>query len=395
MTLNEPPEVALRPTTAVEIEAPLALRDAAPAAGLVVVTRRQLIRATNDRQAMLTWVDKYTQSKSSKANARKDGERFLLWCLSKGLTFNTLMAEDLLAYAGFLENPQPASQWIENKRYPRSDPRWKPFMGPLDTASQRQAMVGVLSMLSWLHQAGYTDANPGKLIQIAKPDKGPVERYIRWEALGYMLQAVAAMPTKKPEQRRQQARSRFMVALFSLTAARLSDATGATLASIKPSPRGKWWWHVRGKGRKKAKIPVPDQLVAEFREYKNGMGWHALPSDELEAKPLIPSLRGSKAADESTIYVAIRNIMEAAAALARAEGNELDAGFLDQASPHWLRHTSLTRQADAKMDIRWVQANGRHGDINTTMGYLHSEDDARHEATNKALVLPEVPRQDE
>jgi len=36
---------------------------------------------------------------------------------------------------------------------------------------------------------------------------------------------------------------------------------------------------------------------------------------------------------------------------------------------------------DQQVDLRYVRDNFGHSSISTTSGYLHSEDDARHEAT--------------
>ena len=40
-----------------------------------------------------------------------------------------------------------------------------------------------------------------------------------------------------------------------------------------------------------------------------------------------------------------------------------------------------------KMDLRWIQANARHEDINTTMGYLHQDDRDRHRETDRVMKL--------
>lgn len=365
-----------------------------PSAGMfheiapAVVRRRQLIRAATDEQAAAAWVGKF-KSKASQANNQKESFRFMLWCRSRGLTLNTLYAEDLLAYGAFLADPQPAEQWVSAKRFPQSDPRWRPFQGPLSPASQRQAMIAIVSMLGYLHDAGYLDANPGKLIKIDKPANDKQERHIPWPAITYMLEAADRMPEKTTLQTRKKARNRFLVVLFVLTGARLSDAPGSTMGSIAPNQRGSWWWKVKGKGRKEAKIPVPDDLVTEFKRYREAMGLSPLPSsDEDRASPLLPSLRGGAPADEITLYVAIKEIMQAAKVLAEEAGDDMAAKYLGEASPHFLRHTALTRQADEKIDLRWIQTNGRHEDINTTMGYLHGDDEERHKETGKVMRLP-------
>lgn len=352
------------------------------------VQRRQLIKATTDRQAAEVWANNH-KSAATRANYQKDVERFLLWCHAHDRTLNTLTVEDLMSYAAFLADPQPAVQWVSKKRFPKSDPRWRPFQGPLSVSSQRQAMIAVLAMLRWLTDAAYLGINPGRLIKVDKIHRNKVDRYIPWSAVRYVLDAADQGPEKTLLQMKKKARNRFLVALFVLTGARLGDVPGATMGSLAPSQRGSWWWRVKGKGAKIAKIPAPDDLVIEFKRYRVAMGLSEHPvTDDDRAAPLIPALRGGTPADETTLYVAIKGIIQAAVTLAKDAGDSVAATFLSNASPHFLRHTALTRQADEKMDLRWVQENGRHEDINTTMGYLHTDDEERHAATNDAMKLP-------
>jgi len=56
---------------------------------------------------------------------------------------SSLTHEDLLVYQHFLADPQPPAVWVAGggRKRPRTDARWRPFYGPLPTASRRQAMV--------------------------------------------------------------------------------------------------------------------------------------------------------------------------------------------------------------------------------------------------------------
>ena len=51
------------------------------------------------------------------------------------------------------------------------------------------------------------------------------------------------------------------------------------------------------------------------------------------------------------------------------------------ASTHWLRHTAASHQLDAGVPLLVVSQNLRHSTIQTTRKYLHTEDDARHQAS--------------
>ena len=56
---------------------------------------------------------------------------------------------------------------------------------------------------------------------------------------------------------------------------------------------------------------------------------------------------------------------------------------LKQASTHWLRHTSITHQADAGIELRYIKRNARHESVETTMLYQHAEEDQWHEAMSQ------------
>lgn len=69
----------------------------------------------------------------------------------------------------------------------------------------------------------------------------------------------------------------------------------------------------------------------------------------------------------------------------RARGTvwEAQAAVLVSASAHWLRHTAGSHMSDQQVDLRYVRDNFGHASIATTSAYLHSEEDARHKATQE------------
>ncbi len=77
------------------------------------------------------------------------------------------------------------------------------------------------------------------------------------------------------------------------------------------------------------------------------------------------------------------NLFCATAGRLRARGSEWEgqAAVLASASAHLLRHTASSHMTDQRVDLRFVRDNFGHASIATTSAYLHSEEDARHEAT--------------
>jgi integrase len=79
----------------------------------------------------------------------------------------------------------------------------------------------------------------------------------------------------------------------------------------------------------------------------------------------------------------LKEIFAMAAERLRSPGPdwEIRATVLASASAHWLRHTAGSHMTDQQVDLRFVRDNFGHASIATTSAYLHTEDDARHEAT--------------
>ena len=59
---------------------------------------------------------------------------------------------------------------------------------------------------------------------------------------------------------------------------------------------------------------------------------------------------------------------------------------LKKASTHWLRHTSITHQADAGIELRYIKRNARHESVETTMLYQHAEEEKWHESMSALQI---------
>ena len=91
------------------------------------------------------------------------------------------------------------------------------------------------------------------------------------------------------------------------------------------------------------------------------------------------NLNGTKAITNNQIYRLLKQIfLDCAESLAEKRPDYAEK--LRQASPHWLRHTAITHQADAGIDLRHIKRHARHERIETTMLYQHAEDDQWHDA---------------
>jgi site-specific recombinase XerD len=344
-----------------------------------------LTHADTDARLVRLWLQRPNLSPRTIRAADKEAHRFLLWCGSHGLQLRTVYYEHLLAYANFINQPAPADQWVAAAKYPRTDPRWRPFLGPLSEPSQRQALVILKGLFGWARAAGYLAHNPAKLLgNLALSGEEAVSRFLPSPAIPLLLAAVEQLPSDRPGEAIRKARARFIILAYYHSAARLNELVQANMRSIARERDGRWWLHVIGKGRKRGKVPVTDQLLAEYQSYRQALGLTALPHHD-EALPLLLASRGpQRRASHYTVARAIKLVMKHAAALANADGNPELARRIEQASTHWLRHSSLTHQLDAGMPLPTVQRNARHTHIKTTGRYLHKEDAARHNETQDA-----------
>ena len=132
------------------------------------------LEARNDLEAIRTWLDARAGNPNTYANYRKEAERFLLWCLYERETaLSSIKAGDASKYLRWLEElgrrderdfkerwKLPAAVWIGPKNATRDSSAWRPFNGPLGSASRRNALVVVRQLCNFLKKTGYLIFNP-------------------------------------------------------------------------------------------------------------------------------------------------------------------------------------------------------------------------------------------
>jgi integrase/recombinase XerD len=112
--------------------------------------------------------------------------------------------------------------WISKTKWPRSDPRYRPFTGPLSDASRRQAMIAVKGLLAFAEQTAYLRSNPARLLKnVRAPNASRITRYLTQQAIALALQTVTERVADTPAAIRQRERDRFLLVPFAHTGARL------------------------------------------------------------------------------------------------------------------------------------------------------------------------------
>ncbi len=341
-------------------------------------TARQ-IAADNDLAAIQTWLDEFGDSPQTQRHYRKEVERLLLWSLlERGKPLSSLTREDCQAYEAFLRDPQPRARWCGPKA-PRFSPEWRPFQGPLGASSRRTALLIINSLFTYLVKAGYLGGNPLALIK--RRNRGGnvqlgVERYLEHDQWSVLLDTVDHLPRESDKDVRQYERARFLLALLYLLGPRVSEIANHGMNSFI-QVRGRWWWHVTGKGAKTARVPVNKDMVAALQRYRRFYGLTPMPHPDEETS-LILNLRGSSGISDNMIYRIVKDLV-CKAARRLEDSDPYQADKLRRASTHWLRHTSITHQADAGINLRYLQRSARHAKLDTTGLYLHTEDARWHE----------------
>lgn len=345
------------------------------------------IQANNDLEAVAAWLDEFSDSPETWRNYRKEAERLLLWsAVTLGKSLSSLTREDFRAYQAFLADPQPTAFWC-GPRAARHSSDWKPFRGPLKASSQKQALIVINALLSFLVQAGYLYGNPLSLMRRRSQsiqDDGrkaiAIERFLDVETWAYLKAYIRQMPQETPPERARYERIRFLFHFLYLLAPRVSEVCSHTMNSFREY-RGKWWWFAVGKGNKFAKVPINTEMLDALVRYRQFLGLSDFPTED-DDSPLLRSVSGTRSVTPSTVYRLVKAIVQSAAD-AWAPDNPQKAEKLRRASTHWFRHTAITHQDDAGIGLKYLNLNARHAKLETTAIYQHAEDDRWHEENEK------------
>ncbi len=349
-----------------------------------------LVDAGTDSELARSFLLHAGLAKTTLKSTKTELARFLLWCSVQGKTLVEIRVEDLIAYKAFLKDPQPAAKWISPTRWPRLDPRWRPFAGPLGEASIRQAFRVAKALLTFGVNSGYLPRNAGALVKNIKTSKGArVTRFLNVMAINFVHAAVKALPCDTPAANKAMARERFLFLAYVTTGARLSEIVGATMGSIYTEGDARWWIDVIGKGSKPRRLPVSKEMLAAFRDYR--CAYALLPdASRIDATPLVLNTRGQelKSVTDAAASKAIKSLFAGAADLADVGGDLDSAAALRNASPHWLRHTMLTMHANNGVALKTLQDTAGHASLSTTAAYLHKADKERHDELMASMENP-------
>lgn len=360
------------------------------------IGNRPQITVNTDADAIKIWLARYFDTKTTFDSYRKEAERLLLWSVVElGKPLSSLSHEDFLVYQRFLANPLPAERWVMSQRkVARDDSKWRPFAGPLSPTSQRQAIVILNGMFSWLVNAGYLAGNPLSLSRNRQRKAKPrVTRFLDEDLWKEVKLTIESMPRETNREREHYQRVHWLFSLLYITGVRVSEVTQNTMSGFfsrkDKSSESRWWLEITGKGDKTRIVPATNELMVELGRYRREMGLSLSPI-EGETTPLLLPIGGKqRAMTRSAVHLILKQIFNITAKRLQERGPDFiaQAARLEAASAHWMRHTAGSNMTSGDMDIRHVRDNLGHESIATTNNYLHSEDNKRHQDTEEKHKL--------
>lgn len=142
---------------------------------------------------------------------------------------------------------------------------------------QRQALIIVNAMFTWLVSTGYLRGNPMALLrQRAKQPAPRVTRYLSLPLWDEVKRWVEQLPRETEAERRYHARCRWLTTLFYLQGMRISEVAGGRIGDffrrLGADGQDQWWLETLGKGEKTRIVPASPELIAELRRYRTANG---------------------------------------------------------------------------------------------------------------------------
>jgi len=348
------------------------------------------IAAQTDIDALKAWLARFLDTRTTFDSYRKESERLLLWAtLELGKPLSSLTHEDLLVYQRFLADPQPAERWVmkAGRKWSRFDPDWRPFAGPLAPTSQRQAIIILNTMFSWLVNAGYLAGNPLSLYrQRQRKAKPRITRFLDDELWLEVKTTIETMPRETDREREHFHRVRWLFSLLYICGLRISEVIENTMGAFfcRRDSEGeeRWWLQITGKGDKTRLVPATAELIVELTRYRRENSLSPFPISGEPTPLLLPIGGKQRSLTRSAVHLIVKEVFSRTASRIRNRGAEFErlANLVEDASAHWMRHTAGSNMADT-MDLRHVRDNLGHSSISTTNTYLHTEDDQRHKET--------------
>jgi len=348
--------------------------------------------ADTDNGAIHEFLSQHTKSPQTLRSYTKDCERLLIWSvLYIRKPISSMTRSDFTDYIEFMRDPDP--DWC-GKKTKKTSEDWRPFTGKMSEDAIRTSIASIKSLMNWLVNSNYITGNPLGLIgnrtkEITEYSK--VERVLDEEMWSALLQVVENMPYKTDADIYHKERIRFILTVFVLLGARISEVANIKMCDFKNNAGG-WFWYVNGKGNKEATVAMPQDMVDGLLRWRKYLKLTPLPQKD-ETTPAIPFVNkfnkpifDKDGIKPRRINQILKEFFKMAAIELTNSNQEDKAEKIKLASAHWLRHTSITQKVEAGIDRRLVQLDARHTDARTTDRYSHEPEKLRSKEAQKHKI---------
>lgn len=276
---------------------------------------------------------------------RREAERLVLWAvLECHKPISSLTPDDILKFRRFLRDPPAA--WCGPRHHQRWSIAWRPLEGPLNAAAERQNLIILRSLFTFLVAQRYVRRSPFDevALPVVPAARGGMARTLTSEQWDCIDNWLCAAGNAEPDRRVRRA-MRWLRA----TGLRVSDIAAATCGDLRSHQAlavgGRratlWTIETRDRTGRRRETPVPLTLIDELR---HELGLHGLALADGSARcrnvPILarcdPTTGTFATWSSSGVSQAIKRAMTS---IAKAMP-EPDAAQLRQAGTHWLRQPS-------------------------------------------------------
>lgn len=352
------------------------------------------INATNDHQAISSWLATKSGNQNTQRAYQKEAERILLWAiLERGKALSNLSVEDCAAYRDWLSMlgrteeqawtfRQTQSTWLGCKGVARHKQAWRPFDGALSASSARHAITIVSNLFEWLVRVQYCAFNPwsgvSKSLVTASPDSSPDVEFMRAFSVGQWNYLITQLHSDSDN--KHLTRLRFVLPFAYATGLRISELVDATVGRIYTMPLAegvgvRWMLKVFGKGGKWRAVPIPSEVMTAMQTYFEHRGLNFDITSNATTTPLIASETGAGSVTTSALSKSLRGFFSGIAQSLQNEGKHIEAKAFERATAHWLRHTCGSHLALSGVPLNFIQRLLGHTSLQTTSIYTDTSDE--------------------
>ncbi|MGF6289640.1 phage integrase family protein [Paraburkholderia youngii] len=343
--------------------------------------RACLLNARDDYAAVQAWLALHEAPHTARAY-RREAERLMLWAIvERQQPLSSLSTDDAIAYRAFLRHPAPRARWTGPPQ-PRASVEWRPFARSLSPRSAGYALAVLNALFRWLVEQRYLLGNPFAGLTVRGGQRTApfdTERALsdrEWRAVRSLANR---LERSQGWQAATAQRLRFVLDFLYATGLRAHELVGATLGDVHVDARGEWWLRVTGKGARAGSVALPPLALDALERYLVQRGLPMTRRRWDPAAPVVASLGPAVHGNNPVTATRLRQVLDAFFGLAAGvflDENPEFAARLQQASPHWLRHTHASHALAGGVDLVAVRDNLRHASVSTTSTYLH-DDNAR------------------